>query len=32
MADFFSARARAARDRFACTDLELYPGDIDRLW
>jgi GNAT superfamily N-acetyltransferase len=32
MADFFSARARAARDRFASADVELYPGDIDRLW
>jgi GNAT superfamily N-acetyltransferase len=32
MAAFFSARARAARDRFAHADIALYPGEIDRLW
>lgn len=32
MADFFSAAARRTRDAFRHTRLELYPGEIDRLW
>jgi GNAT superfamily N-acetyltransferase len=29
---FFSARARARRDAFVGAAIQLYPGDIDRLW
>ncbi|MFB6435884.1 GNAT family N-acetyltransferase [Streptomyces sp. NPDC056411] len=32
MADFFSATARQTRDAFRHTRIELYPGEIDRLW
>ena len=32
MASFFSATANAARERFVGARVELYPGDIDRLW
>ena len=32
MAAFFSDRARAHRHEFVATDVELYPGAIDRLW
>jgi aminoglycoside 2'-N-acetyltransferase I len=32
MASFFSARARAAADHFVSARVELYSGEIDRLW
>lgn len=32
MADFFSARAAARRQTFEHAEIELYPGEIDRLW
>jgi GNAT superfamily N-acetyltransferase len=32
MAAFFSPRARRAADGFAHSRIELYPGEIDRLW
>ncbi|MFF4695151.1 GNAT family N-acetyltransferase [Streptomyces chattanoogensis] len=32
MADFFSPAARQTRDAFLHTRLELYPGEIDKLW
>ncbi|WP_244502504.1 GNAT family N-acetyltransferase [Streptomyces oceani] len=32
MADFFSPRARQARQSFPHARIELYPGDTDRLW
>jgi GNAT superfamily N-acetyltransferase len=32
MAAFFSARARAAAHTFVGARVELYPGDIDKLW
>jgi len=32
MARFFSAHAQRHRDEFANSRIELYPGEIDRLW
>ncbi|MCM2417228.1 GNAT family N-acetyltransferase [Streptomyces sp. RKAG293] len=32
MADFFSTAGRQARDAFAHSRIELYPGEIDKLW
>jgi aminoglycoside 2'-N-acetyltransferase I len=32
MASFFSAQANAARERFVEARVELFPGDIDKLW
>lgn len=32
MGDFFSAGARAVRASFVRADVEIYPGEIDRLW
>lgn len=32
LADFFSAVAQAARESFSDCHIELYPGDIDKLW
>ncbi|MFI0226180.1 GNAT family N-acetyltransferase [Streptomyces lydicus] len=32
MADFFSTTARKSRTAFRHTRLELYPGEIDKLW
>jgi hypothetical protein len=32
MASFFSPRARAHADTFAHSRIELYPGEIDKLW
>jgi GNAT superfamily N-acetyltransferase len=32
MADFFTPRARAAEAAFVAAAIQLYPGDIDRLW
>ena len=32
MAAFFTPRARRASARFTDTRIELYPGEIDRLW
>jgi hypothetical protein len=32
MASFFSAKANHARERFVEARVELFPGDIDKLW
>ena len=32
LGDFFTPRARAARESFAHARIELFPGDLDRLW
>ena len=32
MASFFSAKANHARERFVKARVELFPGDIDKLW
>ena len=32
MGSFFSAKAKGARERFVETRIDLYPGDIDKLW